>query len=642
LAHALEDDWLTGQLIRASAAALAGLGEWDRAQDQLSEILNTPRLLAAVSDSPRLAFAIASLERDAPRRLAALARARADAGIADDDFTYVRAWLAEGEVSAALGDTQAAAAAARGSLSMARRLALAAEEVRAMVLLAQVEEEPRHAQDIRAAALELASHAGLSEARFVLLHAQARAAVIEQRFAEARHLVVEAEGVWLDLRQELSLDEFASYRRRMRQASFGSLSPALLDPGLTLEDRAAWVWERLATQHAWSAGGGADIPNAAEYVALRDALAGSAPGISFRVSRLELEAVERQVAPLPWPALSAVARGLRPGEGLLILTLDNPASGAIVVTNGHASVHTLASAMEIETSVSAVRRGLERQDPVGQGALRARVQQLATLLKDPIEALAGSERVRFVPGPGLDMLPLELLVPAGTPVTRLSTDARSGARGDLSSGRVLVLDPAPDADSGQSDWVALPAIDVEIAHLESMLDPGLFDRLRGVAAATALADLAQAGPLRILHVAGHGLPDQGWSSLDVLAFGEGLEHQAPLGSLRQLQSVDVALVVLSACRTAFGGRGESVLSFTHSFLSAGASQVLASAWEVDDRATSTLMSLFYEAHLRHGLGPEESLLVAQDAMRSDPRWSAPYFWAGFQLWEGLPAAAAPY
>jgi len=94
------------------------------------------------------------------------------------------------------------------------------------------------------------------------------------------------------------------------------------------------------------------------------------------------------------------------------------------------------------------------------------------------------------------------------------------------------------------------------------------------------------------------------------------------------------LVVLSGCRTALGReiRGEGLMGLSRGFLAAGASRLVMSLWSVDDKATAELMVHFY----RHMLGPERltpaaALRAAKLEMRAEPRWRAPYFWAGFLL-----------
>ena len=93
------------------------------------------------------------------------------------------------------------------------------------------------------------------------------------------------------------------------------------------------------------------------------------------------------------------------------------------------------------------------------------------------------------------------------------------------------------------------------------------------------------------------------------------------------------LVVLSACETALGEdiRGEGLIGLTRGFMYAGAARVVSSLWRVPDIATATLMQRFYRGILVDHLAPAASLREAQRSVRADPRWSAPYYWAGFVI-----------
>jgi CHAT domain-containing protein len=99
----------------------------------------------------------------------------------------------------------------------------------------------------------------------------------------------------------------------------------------------------------------------------------------------------------------------------------------------------------------------------------------------------------------------------------------------------------------------------------------------------------------------------------------------------------VDLVVLSACQTANGDRlpGEGLVGLSYSFLIAGSRRVIGSLWDVDDAATAELMRRFYQALDQGGESPAEALRSAQRAIAKVPRWSNPYYWAGFTL-EGDP------
>ena len=95
----------------------------------------------------------------------------------------------------------------------------------------------------------------------------------------------------------------------------------------------------------------------------------------------------------------------------------------------------------------------------------------------------------------------------------------------------------------------------------------------------------------------------------------------------------VLLVVLSACQTALGEnlRGEGLMGLTRGFMHAGASSVVASLWEVDDRATAELMQLFYTNMLERGMKTSEALRAAQNSIRQRPEWRSPHYWAAFTL-----------
>jgi len=76
---------------------------------------------------------------------------------------------------------------------------------------------------------------------------------------------------------------------------------------------------------------------------------------------------------------------------------------------------------------------------------------------------------------------------------------------------------------------------------------------------------------------------------------------------------DLELVVLSACETGLGlvGGGEGVFGLQRAFHLAGAHNVVASLWRVDDQATAALMAIFYDQLWRQHKPPIEALRTAQ-------------------------------
>jgi CHAT domain-containing protein len=102
---------------------------------------------------------------------------------------------------------------------------------------------------------------------------------------------------------------------------------------------------------------------------------------------------------------------------------------------------------------------------------------------------------------------------------------------------------------------------------------------------------------------------------------------------QDISSLDLRadLVVLSSCSSGLGKNvpGEGIAGFPQAFLSAGALGVVMSVWDVEDRSTSVLMTLFYRNMLIRGMSPSTALKEAQVSMWKDPRHNAPWFWAGF-------------
>lgn len=126
---------------------------------------------------------------------------------------------------------------------------------------------------------------------------------------------------------------------------------------------------------------------------------------------------------------------------------------------------------------------------------------------------------------------------------------------------------------------------------------------------------------------------------------DGILTAAEIATL-DLSGTDI--VVLSACNTALGEvTTEGVWGLQRAFKQAGAQTIVMSLWQVDDEATAVFMQYFYEALLkgRQTLAkavsidteiaehifnyPHDAIATAQRRMRQHPKYSAPYYWAGF-------------
>ncbi len=120
-----------------------------------------------------------------------------------------------------------------------------------------------------------------------------------------------------------------------------------------------------------------------------------------------------------------------------------------------------------------------------------------------------------------------------------------------------------------------------------------------------------------------------------LVFAPGSESDDGLWQAREIRRarMNADVVVLSACETGSGrlqGQ-EGVMNLARAFLTAGARSVVASLWNVDDRATATVMESFYE-HLKAGSTVNEALRQAQlDFIKNYGDKAKPNLWAGFEV-----------
>lgn len=154
-------------------------------------------------------------------------------------------------------------------------------------------------------------------------------------------------------------------------------------------------------------------------------------------------------------------------------------------------------------------------------------------------------------------------------------------------------------------------------------------------------DLLTRGKLssnKVLHFATHSIINNVYPELSGIVLSLVDREGKPKNGFLQLQEIynlkfSADLVVLSACQTALGKeiKGEGLVGLTRGFMYAGAKQVIASLWKVDDRATAELMKYFYQNLFKNNQSPSQALREAQLQMMKQPRWKSPYYWAAFVL-----------
>ena len=135
----------------------------------------------------------------------------------------------------------------------------------------------------------------------------------------------------------------------------------------------------------------------------------------------------------------------------------------------------------------------------------------------------------------------------------------------------------------------------------------------------------------ILHLACHGAIDENDPKKSHLRLAPDKDNDGYLTADEIMDmNLQCSLVTLSACDTGRGKivSGGEVLGLTRAWIYAGTPSVLASLWKVDDRATSQLMTAFYENLKTHDKA--KSLQLAQIDMINEGL--SPFYWAAFCLY----------
>lgn len=282
--------------------------------------------------------------------------------------------------------------------------------------------------------------------------------------------------------------------------------------------------------------------------------------------------------------------------------------------------------------VDAYRDALIRVSPNAPGVS----DKIGQLLLAPLDLPAG-KRLVIVPHGPLHYLPFQALRLEGkylierNPISiapSISIAARLAERTPTAAPQLLAFgNPAINPDVADP----LPGAEKEVNELAQQF-PGarLFFREQA-----SKDNFEQNAPqARLVHIAAHAVADtlDPLHSKVLLADEDGKPNYLEAKDVLGMRLGNVAMIALSACESGLGRveNGDEVLGFTRSFLSAGASTLLASLWPVSDAATETLMTTLY-GDLAKGVEVQDAMRDAQRAVMADPATSHPFYWAPFNL-----------
>jgi CHAT domain-containing protein/tetratricopeptide (TPR) repeat protein len=258
---------------------------------------------------------------------------------------------------------------------------------------------------------------------------------------------------------------------------------------------------------------------------------------------------------------------------------------------------------------------------IQSGALRG-VHRLIVVPHDvltylPFAALRDEVTGRFlVEDYALLLLPSAAVLPA--------VRQRPGFAGWLSSGTAFA--PLPDD---------LPATRGEATAVSGAFEQVAVRLGRGATERRFRQALGTGG---IVHVASHGRLNAANPMFSAITFASRSAAPDDDGrfEVHELLGLTVSspLVFLSGCETGLGpvgstsfARGEDYATLAQAFLFAGARNVVATLWRVEDEGAGAFATLFYGY-----LGAEDpvmSLARAQRALLSQSRYTAPYYWAPY-------------
>src|SRR5215469_5038595 len=340
--------------------------------------------------------------------------------------------------------------------------------------------------------------------------------------------------------------------------------------------------------------------------------------------------------PLPEPA--EVERDLPENRALVEYVVGAQQIAIFVLRrNGlHATLEPLSS-VDLESKITLLR-DLIRRPESNDWELPAR--SLRRLLVDPIEKadwLQGANEIIIVPHGLLHYVPFAML----------ARPTRAGNRFLIEDYVVSYLPMAGalvTSSSAQPTAERLLALAPSVSKLQFTSG-----EVRAVATAFGHHATAIVGPKAtetwfkhiagnydVIHFATHGF----FNRANPLFSGVQLEPDAQDDGRLEVYEIlalhlHAHLVTLSACETALGSgyfteipAGDEFVGLTRAFLSAGASTVVATLWEVNDSSTAALMRSFYEKLSENS--PALSLAMAQRAMlHGDSAHRHPYYWSAF-------------
>jgi len=334
-----------------------------------------------------------------------------------------------------------------------------------------------------------------------------------------------------------------------------------------------------------------------------------------------------------------LARGT--GTVLLSYWLAPERSYVWAVTAKGVSQFVLPGEKEIDALVERHQRAIQDlQDPLADGQTAA--SELYRMLIGPVESLAHSgATVIIVPDGRLHELNFETLVVGGpkphywiedvtVALTPSFTVLQLRKSAPASEPKLLIFgDPLPAA----AEFPPLPHLKTEVREIAAGFPEARRALYTGEQAYAEHFRETDPRAFTAIHFAAHAAANEEspLNSAIILSPHDG-RYKLYAREVADLR-LEPELVTISACRSA-GSKaysGEGLVGFAWAFLEAGAHNVVAGIWNVDDAAAPLIMEELYK-RWRDGDSPAAALRGAKlKLMRSGGAFRKPYYWGPFEV-----------
>ena len=143
----------------------------------------------------------------------------------------------------------------------------------------------------------------------------------------------------------------------------------------------------------------------------------------------------------------------------------------------------------------------------------------------------------------------------------------------------------------------------------------------------------QTGNFSAIHWKTHGIFSSNPAETFLVAYQDSIKADELQSLIRKASNgglEPIELLVLSACETARGD-SRAVLGMAGLTVRAGARTTLSTLWRANDRATTLLMTEFYQQLSQPGTTKAKALRQAQLSLIENEGYFAPYYWATYLL-----------